>query len=118
MNNLNLTPPQEFELFNRINHEAACFEVFNDYWDVFKSLAFRLHKADLGVWYPTVEKNKKAESYFSNLSKNAIPVEDVDSVILQIIECRPDYADVFGWVKQNWNKNPEENEEVFKYFGF
>ena len=118
LNNLNITPPQEFELFNRIRHDNVCFQAFGDYWDVYKSLAYRLHEAGLGVWFPTQEKNKKAEALFSNLSKQAIPEADVESVIIQIIEARPDFAAIYGWIKQNRNHNPEENEEVFNYFGF
>ena len=118
LNNLHLAPAQEFELFNRINHAAACYEVYEDYWDVYKSLAYRLHKAGFGVWYPSQEKNKKAEAYYSNLSKQAIPEKDVESIIFQIVECRPDFPDIYGWVRQHWNHYPEENEKVFNYFGF
>ncbi len=112
--NANVTPAQRAELFGRINFDNLMNRAYLDYWRVFLSLTYTMYQRGMGVWYPTVQSNERAEGLFQNLSIGRIPPEHVPQQMVNLLQLNP-YME--GHIDFLLNRFPTpEGNAIYNYF--
>lgn len=113
--NANVTGTQRAEIFGRIHLDTLMERAYIDYWRVFLSLTYILNQRGLGVWYPTVENNNRANGLYQNLTAGRIPPNKIVSQAAMLLSLNP-YADGYlDYFKIRFGTNAQ-TQAIIDYF--
>ncbi len=113
--NANVSSKQRAELFSRVDTNTLMERAYIDYWRVFLSLTYILNQRGLGVWYPTVDCNNRAEGLFQNLASGRIPPDKVLPQISLLYTLNPYNDNYLSFLTHRYGLTPE-TKAICTYF--
>jgi hypothetical protein len=112
-----ITPEQQEELYQRIDHEILIGKVYVDYYNVFLSLVLTLNQNGHNIWLPEKWTDQQANSIFQNLSNPNFPKDKILDAVLGLLKTNPYNVEYYKLIVSRFGET-EEVTAIKDYFGY